>query len=103
MKKETIIIIVGIIALALLYYFTSKKSVTVATNQTGLIPSATSAINKLGSAVSVTSTDISSVIGALTGLLGKKASESSSTDVAGGDVSSTSGLAYMGDDQLLYS
>lgn len=96
MKKETIIIIVGIIALALLYYYTSKKATPIVTNQSGLIPSATTAINKLGNAISVTSNDITSVFGALTGLLSKKDKSVSTTDVQ-------SGFAYMGDNPILYS
>jgi hypothetical protein len=73
MKREVVILIIGIIALALLYYFLTKKSTpTTVVNNQGLIPSATTAINKLGNAINVTSQDIKSVSDALIALFGKK-------------------------------
>lgn len=76
MKKEVVILIIGVIALAVLYYFLTKKSTTVTpTTSTGLVPTATSAISKLGTAVTTTSADIKAVYDALTGLLAKKTTQ----------------------------
>jgi uncharacterized protein YpmB len=82
MKKEVLIIIFGVIFLAVLYYFLSKKP-TVTPVNTGIIPQATTAINKLGTSISVTSTDIKAVADALTSLLGLKKA-ASNTGIAGG-------------------
>lgn len=81
MKKETVIIIIGIIALAILWYYVSKKP-TVTPVNTGIIPQATSAVNKLGTSIAITATDIKAVVDVLGGLLGQKSS--SNTGIAGG-------------------
>ena len=77
MKKEGVVIIIGIILLVALYYFLNQKSTqsSTSTGLTGAINTFSNSVKNLGSSINVTSANISSVTGLLGGLLSTKSSQ----------------------------